>query len=139
MFNSYNRKSSHQITPALNPYSLINASTINGLPAFLFAHLIFTKIFIMSRNGLCIPAIIHPVIRPSLNYYHEKTASNFLHGKILDVQSLFIKLLRNDSKSISDKENLKYVDYKHRIECVRECVELVESDMLPGSLSILSY
>lgn len=24
-----------QVTPALNPYSLINAATINGLPAFL--------------------------------------------------------------------------------------------------------
>lgn len=63
-------------------------------------------------------AIIHPVILPSLNYYHKKTASNFLHGKILDVHSLFIKLLKNDSKSISDKEKQKYVDYKHRSECV---------------------
>ena len=46
----------------------------------------------MSRNGLCMLAIIHPVTRPGINYYDEKTASNFLHGKILDVLGVSIKI-----------------------------------------------
>lgn len=50
-------------------------------------------------------AIIHPVILPSLNYNHENTASNFLHGKILDVHSLFIKLHKMTVKAFQIKKN----------------------------------
>lgn len=47
------------------------------------------------------------------------------NAKILDVHNLLTKLDESDSKSISVKENQKYVDYyRHRSECVTEFVEL---------------
>lgn len=63
----------------------------------------------MSRNGLCMLAIIHPVTLPSLNYYQEKTVSNFLHGKILDVHRLFIKLHKMTVKAFWIKKEKREI------------------------------
>lgn len=100
-------------------------------PYISLENLIFTRMFVKPR--------IHPVIIPRLNSYHKKTALNSLYGKI---HSLIIKLLKNDSKSISFEENLNMTiistgERESRTEFAE--LLLLLSDKLPGSFSILSY